>query len=431
MPQLNAEELQQRLCRRDPRLKSVIDNAYEKCILGRLRKPEGNLKRQWMAPGECYNGHWIWDSMFVADLLSFRPGNTEILRDAFRVYWDFQDLWNPLVPDYARDMIANNVKPQQFTPFSQSECIIAWGMERIFNRTGDVTLINEGLDRLERYHNWYWRERDLHANGLITVGTYAPLLPESPYNRSAHDILQSARYESFDFQPPLDDLALTPHPLRGGPALYGNICLPDATAFLIQAERALSRLALRVGRPELAERRQPYIEKAVDAMRRYMWDERYGMFLAVERDSRQKIAVPAVSGFIPLFAGVPTTEQANRMAAEMERPDWATFLPLPTVARGDAHFDDDWGRHVGGCGIMWRGDVWNPVNYLICTGLRDYGYNKLSEKIAAATVENVIRNGLNERYHPDTGAPVGVANLGMACTAVTMLFDEMLPSATV
>lgn len=406
-------------------LSDLLEDGFRKCVFDNIKPPSGLLKRTWLAPGGCYQGHWIWDSMFVADLLSSQPGHRETIRDAFRVYWDFQDSWNAATPSYAHWMVANNVKPNGATPFTQSECIIAWAMERIFRRGGDRQIVEEGLERLERYHDLYWTERDLGQTGLITVGTYAPLIKESPFNASKESLLQSARYESFDFQPPLDNLDLTPHPRRGGPTMYGDICLPDATAFLIQAEQALCRMAELTGRSELAQRRLPRIEKAVAAMRRHMWDEEAGMFLAVKRDSLEKIPVPSICGFIPLFAQVPTTAQAARMAEKLQEPDWATPLPLPSVGRDSPRFDDDWGREVGKCGIMWRGDVWNPVNYLICSGLAAYGFNALATKIADATVENALRHGFNERYHPDNGHPLGVQNLGMSCTALTMLLDGL------
>lgn len=73
--------------------------------------------------------------------------------------------------------------------------------------------------------------------------------------------------------------------------------------------------------------------------------------------------------------------------------------------------------------MMWRGDVWNQINYLICQGVARYGYSELADRICDKTVANVIANGFNECYNPDTGMPLRVQNLGMSCTAITMLLD--------
>lgn len=407
-----------------PELKNIFLNAIEKCILANVSPPEGVIKRMWISPGGYYTGHWIWDTMFVVDLLSFIPGHEEIIRDAFRIYWDSQDSWNAKTPEYAHWMVPNKVGKQGATPFSQSECIIAWAMERIYNRTGDEIIVREGLERLEKYHDWYWRERDIEDIGLVGVGTYAPLILESLYNKDDESRIQSARFESFDYQPALDELKLTPHPQRHEKnAMYGTVYLPDATAFLIQAEESLIRLASAVGREDIAIRRRFRIKKGVKAMRQHMWDQDAGMFLSVVRGSMEKLVIPAVSGLIPLFAGVPTQAQADRMAKELNQPDWNTFLPVPTVARYCRYFND--GRHgqKQNVSMMWRGDVWNQLNLLLCHGLARYGYSDIADKICNRTVGNVIVNGFNECYNPDTGKGLRVQNLGMSCTAVTMLLD--------
>lgn len=404
-------------------LNGMFQDAIEKCILANVSSPEAPIKRMWISPGGYYTGHWIWDTMFVVDLLSFIPGHEELIRDAFRVYWDFQDEWNVSTPDYAHWMVANTINTQRATPFSQSECIIAWAMERIHARNGDDVIVTEGIERLEKYHDWYWNERDIENIGLVGVGTYAQLFPGSSYDKDEESRVQSARFESFDFQPALDDLELTPHPRRGGHAMYGTVYLPDATAFLIQAEESLIRLASKIGREDIAERRRAKVKKSIEAMRRYMWDEEAGLFLAVHRPTMKKLAMPSISGFIPLFAGVPTRAQADRMALELGRPDWNTSLAVPTVARYCRYFNDGKYGNDENISMMWRGDVWNQMNFLICHGLAHYGHRNLADRICDRTVANVLANGFSECYHPDTGKPLRVKNLGMSCTAVTMLLD--------
>ena len=407
-----------------PKLKEIFYEAVTKCILSNVSGPEGVIKRMWISPGGYYTGHWIWDTMFVVDLLSFVPGHEELIRDAFRVYWDFQDDWNAKTPEYAHWMIPNKVGVEGATPYSQSECVIAWTMERIYNRTGDKIIIEEGLERLEKYHDWYWRERDIEGIGLIGVGTYASLVPESHYSKNDETLIQSAHFETFDYQPALDNLKLTPHPeRREQEALYGTVYLPDATAFLIQAEESLFRLASEVDRDDIAERRRSRINKGIEAMRQYMWDFDAGMFLPVLRGSLEKMAIPGICGFIPLFAGVPTQAQADRMAKELKQPDWNTFLPVPTVARYCHYFNDGRYGQDKNVSMMWRGDVWNQLNLLLCHGLIRYGYSDIADKICDRTVGNVIVNGFNECYDPDTGKGLRVPNLGMSCTAVTMLLD--------
>jgi len=52
----------------------------------------------------------------------------------------------------------------------------------------------------------------------------------------------------------------------------------------------------------------------VEAVRKYMWDEESGTFLAVKRDTLEKIKVATIGSWMPLMAEVPTRAMAGRMA---------------------------------------------------------------------------------------------------------------------
>jgi len=66
------------------------------------------LQHTWVRPGgPYYNGQWIWDTMFVVDLLSLLPDQKKVIRDIFQNYWDFQDRWNQRMPAYVRDMMGH------------------------------------------------------------------------------------------------------------------------------------------------------------------------------------------------------------------------------------------------------------------------------------------------------------------------------------
>ena len=155
-----------------PEVLSLAERVMEKCVLEKIMPPTPPLKNTWIVPGgPYYKGQWIWDTMFVVDLLSILPDKEGLIRDVFQNYWDFQNRWNKTAPEYARDMVTVAIKtePQEVRQFSQIP-ILAWGVERVYRRNGDKELLRQCLGRLERFHDWYWRERDLHDNGLIALG---------------------------------------------------------------------------------------------------------------------------------------------------------------------------------------------------------------------------------------------------------------------
>ena len=392
----------------DSQVLALTKRVFDKCILEKLQPPTEPLRHTWVRPGgPYYKGQWIWDTMFVVDLLSFLPDRKQVIRDIFQNYWDFQDRWNLRMPAYAHDMVTVAIKtaPQEVRQFSQIP-ILAWGVERVYQRNGDKELLKQCLGRLERFHAWFWRERDVTNIGLIAVGSYS-------------GVLQHARWETFDYDCAMDGLRLTPHPTRKGPnegAWYGDICMAGNTAYLILAEKSLARLAAITGDTAMKARREKRIDKAVRAMRDHMWDEKVGTFLAVKRDSLEKVPVATISSWIPLTAGVPTAAMARRMAEVLASPAWMTPLPVPTVDRTDQRWKPS---------AFWRGDVWPPTNYQIASGLAAYGHKDLAADIADKTTANAIKNGISEHYDSVTGKPLGVPDYCMSCTVVTMMLEGL------
>lgn len=392
----------------NPEVLALAQRVMEKCVLEKLRPPVEPLRHTWGQPGgPYYMGQWIWDTMFVVNLLSLLPERKHLIRDIFQNYWDFQDRWNQTMPDYARDMIVGVIKTalQEQRQFSQIP-ILAWGVERVYQRNGDKELLRQSLGRLERFHDWFWRERDVADIGLIAVGAYS-------------GIVQHAKWETFDYDCALDGLKLTPHPTRKGPnegAWYGDICVPGNTAYLILAERSLARLATLMADRAMAARREKRIEKAVQAMRNLMWDDKAGTFQALKWDSQTKIPVATIGSWIPLTAGVPTPAMAKRMAEVLASPAWQTPLPVPTVDRTDKRWKSN---------AFWRGDVWPPTNYQVASGLAAYGHKDLAADIADKTIANAIQNGISEHYDSVTGKALGVPDYCMSCTLVTMMLDGL------
>jgi hypothetical protein len=396
----------------------LVKDAYLQCIVEKIEPPDPPLAHRWIVPGGGYDAQWLWDTMFVVDLLSILPGKKGIIREVFQNYWDFQQRWNQVKPDFMHGMVANFIAPfdgneyfpgkewQTFPAFSQAP-LLAWGMERVYQRYRDLELIKEGLGPLEDFHEWYWRERDVTNCGLIGVGSYS-------------GDVQQARYETYDHEVDLDGLKLTPHPGRkAGPAngaRYGDILIPANTAYLLLSEASLGRMAETGGNINMAKRRQSRYEAGAAAMRSHMWSDKLGCFLAVQRDSMVQIESPTVGSFVALMAGVPTRSQASEMARTLESSAWATRLPIPTVATTDTNFQST---------AFWRGDAWPAPSFQVASGLMSYGETAAANRIADAWVANAIQVGISERYDSLSGAPLGVGGLGMSATIVTMMIDGL------
>ena len=391
----------------------LVESVFDQCILAKVHPPQNELKHRWIAPGGGYNGQWLWDTMFVTDLLSILDGQREIIRDVFANYRDFQERWNSAMPSHMHNMIACAIMADDDSgrwktgPAYSQIPILAWGLEQVYLRNGDMQVVRENLESLENFHEWYWRERDVTNVGLTAVGAYS-------------GEIQHARYETFDYDGTLDNLQMTLHPSRQDnlpTKAYGDILVVGNTSYLILAERSLARLARKAGNTAMAKRREKRVKFAVNSMRKNMWDEKAGVFKALRRDTMEKIDDLSIGCWMPLLAGVPTKKQARRMAETFASPAWQTPLPVPTIPCNDKRYEP------GTPGTFWRGDTWTVTNYQIAKGLKAYGFDELAADIADKTIENSIKNGVSEYHNSQTGKALGVGYLGMSCTVVTLMLE--------
>lgn len=121
------------------------------------------------------------------------------------------------------------------------------------------------------------------------------------------------------------------------------------------------------------------------------------------------------SSFLPLWAGIPTKEQAERMVKENlldEKAFWANY-GVRSLSKYEKMY-----RIVGtGNPSSWQGGVWINSNYLIFKGLLNYGYAQEGEELAKKTLDllqkDFAENGaFHEYYDPETGE--GVFNKGFS-----------------
>ena len=86
------------------------------------------------------------------------------------------------------------------------------------------------------------------------------------------------------------------------------------------------------------------------------------------------------------------------MVSTLEEWTEREFLLVPSTSPFDPNFEPQ---------RYWRGPIWPHVNWMISEGLKDYGYNDLSQKIRMQTLELISKLGFHEYYHP-----LGLSGLG-------------------
>jgi len=393
----------------DPQLNAIADKIFSQCIFSKLLDPiPPAMPHKWFSPGGGYVGQWVWDTQFV--LAAYAPmGDDSTIRDVYDNYWQ-TIAKNPEAPkgSYRYGMVPNFLK--EWPPLGYSQIpILAWGVLQVYRQTGDRKLLEQSLPYLEAFDKWFSTERDVDNDGLIEYGAYKPIGKAS--------MVQTARYETFDFFPPMDNMKLTKHPTRHeGGEWYGNVEGVEQTCFLLMSERAMVEIAVELGKKEMARYYENIIRDRVAAIQKKMWNPEKKFFYSLDRDTDQQIDVRSIQGFLTMCCDAATKEQAEILVKELtDTTKWWCAYPVPTVAMNDPKFD------MKG---FWRGDMWPVTTYLVAYGLNRYGYHDQARRLTDKMVELLIRNGVNERYNGITGQPLGVHGLGMSCSVWSMIVEN-------
>lgn len=190
---------------------------------------------------------------------------------------------------------------------------------------------------------------------------------------------------------------------------------------------AMSHLAALVGNKEKELYYATKQTELKDAINTHCYDEKDGMYYSCDINLRpidQNILlhsgaprhystliqrIGCWSSFLPLWAGIPTKEQADRMVKENlldEKAFWAPY-GIRSLSKYEKMY-----RIVGTCNpSSWQGGVWILSNYFVFRGLIKYGYINEGKELAEKTIDLLNKDFLknkafHEYYHPETGEGV-------------------------
>ncbi|NJD19543.1 MAG: glycoside hydrolase [Gemmatimonadetes bacterium] len=363
------------------------------------RSPLGALRHDGLFPSYAYRGFhgvWSWDSWKHARALAlFAP---ELAKEQVRVLLVRQDT-SGMIPDviYADSTEDNwrDTKPP----------LAAWAVAGILDATGDTAFVREVFPALAAYHAWWYTHRDHDGDGLCEYG-------------STDGTRIAAAWESgMDNAVRFDSAAM----VRNGPGAWSlDQESVDLNAYLFAEKGYLAFLADALGQSGEADAYRREAEALGRRIRDVMWDADTGWFHDVRMDTGEPIRVMGPEGWIPLWAGVATPEQARRVAAAMLDPArvFAT-VPLPTLSMDRPEFDPADG--------YWRGPVWLDQAYFGVRGLERYGLTEAAARIRSRLL--VAPQGLAggapifENYDPRTGAGLNAPHFSWSAAHLLMLLD--------
>ena len=339
-----------------------------------VKPPKGILKHQYLVPAGPYFQLFDWDMYFMGVALSY-DGVGEPVADSVKDFLEFVDEYANW-PGYTPREIAPDALwalPEQCKPF------LAQAAVRASRTMGD--------------YRWL-----LEPNGSSKKTNYAKLADTLRFwenTRRAPDgffVWYDGVESGVDNNPAVSD---NPSQVTEG---------VDLQCYIYREYQAMAVLAEKLGKHDDAEKYKAKADDLENRVREKMWSEADGMFLNIDSRSGHFVNIKTWTNFVPLWAGIATRSQAERMIADHvlnSREFWCDY-GLRTLAPGEPLYNPRSG--------YWRGPVWVISNYLVMHGLMRYGHLAEARQLAERTVNLLtddIRKtgGMNENYDPDNGAP--------------------------
>ncbi|MCV9877661.1 alpha,alpha-trehalase [Brenneria izbisi] len=169
----------------------------------------------------------------------------------------------------------------------------------------------------------------------------------------------------------------------------------DLNAFLYKLESAIANISVLKGDRETEALFRQKAEDRRTAVTRYLWDAQDGCFRDYDW-RRQQIALFSAASIVPLYVGLATHEQADRLAEAVR----ARLLTPGGLMATEYETGEQWDKPNG----------WAPLQWMAVQGFKLYGNDALGDEIARSwlTTVNLFyrqHHKLIEKYHIAGGMP--------------------------
>lgn len=296
---------------------------------------------------------------------------------------------------------------------TSSAPFFAWTNWEIFQVSRDKKFLDEAYRASAAYADYMLRTREKDHDGFLVWG--------------GHAVLECVR----------DEFGVIWQLFGHTPESPKKVKSLDLSAMMVMEMRSLAQMARALGKADEARDWSARADRLAVLIRTRMWDEDDGFFYNLARDSGTFTTKDGVSlkrkeiiGFLPLWAGIATKEQAARLVTHLTNPEsfWRRY-GVPTLAADDPYYNGD----VTQC-CQWNGAVWLLWDYMVFRGLLNYGYRKEAEELARRVMDGVIfQLKANHRFwesfspdHTQLGSP---KNYLWDCIIARMMIDLYGPGA--
>lgn len=382
------------------------EKAYQdiavKCLetlITNWRSPAGDLTYSGLYPSyQRFHGFWAWDSWkHAAALALFAP---ELAKDQIRAMFAYQDSYG-MIPDVIRlNKNYNNLR-------NTKPPLAAWAVWLVYEQTKDREFLEEMYSGLVSYHHWWYSHRDHDQNGLCEYG-------------SNDGTLTAAAWESgMDNAVRFDNAAMLQNDSHSWSLDRESV---DLNAYLYAEKRYLSLIAKTLGNIKDKNNFNRDAEALKLLIQNCMFDNETGYFYDIRLDGKGFCKIQGPEGWIPLWAGVATPEQAERVKyVLLDSTKFTTYIPFPTVAADNGQFIPTYDGY-------WRGPVWLDQAYFAIKGLECYGYKKEAIEFTCKIFNRLegLKKSVQpiyENYNPVNGNGLNARHFSWSAAHLLLLFN--------
>lgn len=373
-----------------------------------FKEPRSFIQYPFIDPGSVYDGNvWDWDTYwsvyglicvakqkkdqsFTDKLITHAKGNVYNFLDH-----QLEDGYIPMMIEVAKwPKPYLNMKHEEGVMMNMHKPFLCQQIDLISDFIGDYEWIRGYKKQLETYFECYKRDYYFEHCGLYVW---------------------------------CDDIMIG---MDNDPATFGRPKFSTANIFLnsfmVMELRAFTRILNKLG---LDQKEMEYYEmeekKLITAIQEECWDKRDEFFYSVDVDIKTRqfdwfhqglgvfwktlpIKIRAWSGFLPMFAGFATKEQAEElMKHALDEKTFYSDYGIVSLAKDEKMFD----LSVTNNPSNWLGPIWLVVNYIVFKGMINYGYLEEAKNLRDRTLRllniDLEKTGcMHEYYNPFNGEPI-------------------------
>lgn len=403
------------------------------------------LPHPYVVPGGRFNEMYGWDSYFIL-LGLVRDGETELAKN-------MTDNFLYEIENYGKVLNANRT---YYLSRSQPPFLSQMVLE-VYRRKPDKSWLRRAAPLLEKYYRFWTTEPHLTPEtGLSRYFDFSDEpAPEviaderDAEGRTHYDRVREfyrknnvADYDESQYYNAEKD-ELTPLFYRGDRSMresgfdpsnrfgqfnvdivnYNPVCL---NTLLFQMEKDLAEIYLKLGDSKKAKRWQVKAEKRKSLINKLLWDERDGLYYDYNFNTKKLRRYAFVTTFYPLWTGIASRRQAERVVENLELFEQPGGLQTSTNRSGS-----QWDAPFG----------WSPMQIIAAEGLRRYGYEKQANRLTVKFLSLILKeflqhNTIVEKYDVTRreseisqdikfGYETNVIGFGWTNAAFVALYDKL------